>query len=787
MNSRINGLRDRSLKSRPAVSSERAELITAFYMKHPALNASVPIQRARAFQYVLENKSIYIDPDELIVGERGPGPKETPTYPELCLHSLEDLEMLHNRKKVPYLVPERVKRQYQDTVIPFWQGLTIREKIFSNMTDPWKKAYQAGVFTEFQEQRSPGHTVLGGKIYGRGFHDFIQDIRHAMKNLDRARDPDVLDKLEELEAMEISAGALIQYAHRHAGQLKRLAENETDPERKQEYRTMAEICQKVPGDPPDTFWEALQYYWFVHVGVITESNPWDAFNPGRLDQHLFPFYSRELEDGRLTRDRARELLQSFWIKFNNHPAPPKTGVTAQESSTYVDFALINLGGLKADNTDAVNELSYLILEVIEEMRLLQPSSMIQISKKNPDRFLRQALRIVQTGFGQPSVFNTDTIIQELVGQGKRIEDARDGGASGCVESGAFGRESYILTGYFNLPKVLEITLHNGMDPETGTMIGLPTGEPGDFECFGDLMNAFEAQLNHFINIKIEGNNTIERINAKYMPVPFLSLLIDDCISTGRDYNNGGARYNTSYIQGVGLGSLTDSLSAIQYQVFDNNRITIRELREALKKNFEGYDGLRNDLIHHTPKYGNDNDYADRIMMQVFEAFHRAVNHKPNTKGGHHRINFLPTTCHVYFGQKTGALPDGRKQGVPFSEGISPVQGADRNGPTAVIRSAGKIDHIRTGGTLLNQKFLPQVFQSPNGIEKLLHLIRSYFKMDGHHIQFNVVDRDTLKKARKYPDQYRDLIVRVAGYSDYFVDLTSELQKEIIRRTDHQEF
>jgi len=787
MKQRIDRLRQRSLKAQPRVSVERADLVTRFYESGIAQKKSVPVQRALVFQYILANKSIYIGEDELIVGERGPAPKATPTYPEVCIHTMADLDLIDGREKVPFAVSETTREAYQSRVIPFWQGKSVREKIFEHLPTEWVDAYEAGVFTEFQEQRSPGHTVLGDKIYSKGFEDIRAEIETAVDSLDFFNDPEALDKQEQLQAMAIAADALIAFAGRYADRLATLAAEEKDPERKDELRQMAALCRQVPAKAPRTFWEALQYYWFVHVGVITELNPWDSFNPGRLDQHLYPFYVRDLKAGVLTEDRARELLCAFWIKFNNHPAPPKTGVTLKESSTYVDFSLINLGGIQPDNSDAVNDLTYLILDVIEEMRLLQPSSMVQLSKKNPDRYIKRALQIVKTGFGQPSIFNADTIVQELVRQGKTIADARKGGASGCVEAGAFGREAYFLTGYFNLPKILELTLHNGTDPGSGKRIGLETGDPTAMETFDQLLDACTRQLKHFVDIKIRGNNMIERINAKYMPVPFLSLLIDDCVVNGRDYNAGGARYNTSYIQGVGLGSITDALTAVKYQVFDRRSVTMTEMLAALDADFQGYDDLRDALLNHTPKYGNDNDEADDVMKAVFEIYYNAINGRPNTRGGAHRINLLPTTCHVYFGSMIGALPDGRRAGEPLSEGISPVQGADRNGPTAVVKSAAKIDHIRTGGTLLNQKFLPQVLADDQGIAKLVHLIRSYFKMDGHHMQFNVVDGSELRRAQKYPDQYRDLIVRVAGYSDYFVDLAARLQNEIIERTAHEGF
>jgi len=479
------------------------------------------------------------------------------------------------------------------------------------------------------------------------------------------------------------------------------------------------------------------------------------------------------------------LLQAFWIKFNNQPAPPKVGVTAQESNTYTDFCLINTGGLTETGEDAVNELSFIILDIVEEMRLLQPSSMVQISIKNPDDFLLRALKIIKTGYGQPSIFNTDAIVQELTRQGKSIVDARNGGASGCVEAGAFGKESYILTGYFNIPKVLEITLNNGYDPRTKKNIGIITGDPSKFESFDDLITAFQKQLNHFIDIKIRGNRIIERLWATVLPSPFMSLLIDDCISTGVDYNAGGARYNSSYIQGVGMGSITDSLSALKKVVFDDKSISMQDFLDKINNNFIGFDELHESLLNDIPKYGNDDDEADDILRQVFEMYFDSIDGRPNTKGGEYRVNLLPTTCHVYFGSVIGALPDGRKAGVPLSEGISPVQGADRHGPTAVLKSAAKIDHLRTGGTLLNQKFTPQVLKSDASLKKLGHLVRSYFKMDGHHIQFNVVTANTLKKAQKYPERYRDLIVRVAGYSDYFVDLGTDLQNEIILRSEQK--
>jgi len=781
---RIEKLRNQSLQAVEHISAERAQLVTQFYKSIASEKLSVPVQRAKAFEYILMNKTICINADELIVGERGSEPKATPTYPEINLHTLNDLEILNNREKVFFKVSNEVKQIYKNEIIPFWKGRSNRERIMNNLFPEWHNAYNAGIFTEFQEQRAPGHTVLGSKLFKVGFVQIIEEINTALQKIDFINDKQASNKKEELNAMKIVANAIIMYAQRHSKKLAELAVNEKNLKRQNELIEMARICSKVPANAPETVHEMLQHYWFIHLGVVTELNPWDSFNPGRLDQHLYPVYLNDIEKNGVSKENIYELLQAFWVKFNNHPAPPKVGVTALESNTYTDFCLINTGGLKPDGTNAVNDVSFIILDVIEEMRLLQPSSMIQVSRQNPDAFIKRALKIAQTGFGQPSIFNSDAIIQELLNQGKNIVDARNGGASGCVETGAFGTESYILTGYFNLVKVLEITLNNGIDPKTGKTIGIKTDNPENFSTYPKLFAAFKKQLNHFIDIKIKGNNIIEKIWTDFLPAPFLSTLVDDCIANGKDYNAGGARYNTSYIQGVGLGTITDSLTAIKYHVFDKKRFSLKNFMAELHNNFKNKSQLRHDLIYETPKYGNDDDYADQQAIEVFEAFYESVNGKPTARGGIFRINMLPTTCHVYFGHVTGATPDGRFAGMPISEGISPVQGADRNGPTSVLKSASKIDHLRTGGTLLNQKFTPSFFEYEGAYENLTALVRSYFKLNAHHIQFNVVNANTLREAQKEPENYKDLIVRVAGYSDFFNDLGEDLQNEIINRTEH---
>ena len=802
MNERTARLRKETLEAVPTISGERAALMTEFYSENLG-RWSPPVLRARAFRFLCEKKTIWIGDSELIVGERGPRPKAVPTYPELTCHSLDDLRILDSRPKTRYRVPDDCVELYERTVIPYWRGRSLRDRMFEKLPAAWRAAYDAGVFTEFMEQRSPGHTVLDGKIYSKGMLGFKADIGRALAALDFVGDPEAYDRREQLVAMEIACDAAILFAERHAALAERMAGETEDEARRAELLRIAAVCRRVPAHAPRDFHEALQAYWFCHLGVVTELNGWDAFSPGHLDQHLLPFYRSGLVDGTLTEAAARELLECFFVKFNNHTAPPKVGVTAEESGTYTDFANINLGGLRADGSDGSNEVTDLLLEIVDEMHLLQPSSNVQVSRKTPDSVLKHALRVVRKGYGFPSLFNADAVVAEQLRQGKTLEDARAGGCSGCVEVGAFGKEAYILTGYFNLPKVLELALHDGVDPRTGVRLGPATGNPSTFDTFDDVFDAFEAQLRHLVDMKIAGNQVIERLYAKEMPAPFLSVLIDDCIANGRDYNAGGARYNNTFIQAVGIGTITDALAAIRALVFGGagteaeevgrggacprpSAMGLQELVATLDADFAGNEPLRARLVNRMPKYGNDDDEADALMVRVFDAAFRCIDGRPTARGGSYRLEMLPTTCHVYFGSVCGATPDGRRAGMPLSEGISPVQGADRRGPTAVFASAAKMDHIKTGGTLLNMKFTPQILAGDEGIDRLAHMVRTYFKADGHHVQFNVVSAETLREAKADPEAHRGLIVRVAGYSDYFCDLGEALQDEIIARTEHGE-
>ena len=823
MNDRIKRLRQQNFDTPTTLSIERALIETAFYKENYG-TMPIAVLRARNFYEICKKKTIYIGPDELIVGERGPLPKAVPTFPELTCHSVEDLHTLNERELQRYTISQEDIDIYEREVIPYWKGKTQRERIFNHVSKEWEEAYHAGVFTEFMEQRAAGHTAMDGKMYREGLLDVKARIEKKIASLDYIYDPEATDKQQELEAMAISCDAAILFAERHARLAEEMAAREDDPQRRKELEKIASVCHHVPAHAPRDLWEAIQMYWFVHLGTVTELNGWDSMNPGHIDQHLWPFYQQGITDGSLTRDQAKELLSCLWIKFNNQPAPPKVGVTALESGTYNDFTNINIGGVDRNGNSATNELSYMILEIQEELHQLQPGLSIHIAQNTPDDFLLSGIRVIRQGHGYPSIFNPDTYVKELVREGKTLEDAREGGCSGCIEVGAFGKEAYLLTGYLNTPKILEIALNNGVDPETGKKLGLETGDPRQFKDFEQLYDAWHRQMVYFVNLKLAVNNYIERMFSLYAPATFLSLYIDDCIEKGRDYYSGGARYNTTYIQCTGLGTITDCFTTLKKHVFEDKRYTMDEMLEACKNNWRptpqplpigrgvntpsadvpGVQGnyappsqggvgggsawpvMRAYIRNHTPFFGNDDPYADDIAVRVYDDLVRAIEGRPNTRGGKTQLNMLSTTCHNYFGSVCGATPNGRFAHFAISDGTSPAHGSDSHGPTAVIKSLGKLDQTKSGGTLLNVRFVPNLLKREEDMCKLGHLIRTYFKFGGHHIQFNIVDTATLLDAQQHPDQYRDLLVRVAGYSDYFNDMTEQLQNEIIARTENEE-
>ena len=779
---RIQSLRENFLAARPEIFAERAVLVTESYKETEGL--PIEIRRAKALEKILSEGTIKIRDGQLIVGCKTPKIMGSPLYPEIaCDWVEEELDTIGQRKEAPFFVSEETKEELRTKVFGYWKGRQVYNRIMELLPQEVVDAADEGMLFNYYLNRSIGHiTVEYEKVLKKGLKGIKQEVKQELRNVDY-ESPGCLEKIHLLQAMLIVCDAAVQFAERHAVKSRKLAAQEDDPDRKAELERIAEICKWVPSNPARTFHEALQAFWFTHLILNLETNSY-AIGPRRFDQYMYPYYKRDLDEGRITREEAKELLMCLWLKLNELTVA-KEGATAKASITYNDFQNLNLGGLTAEGRDATNELSYLCLEVTSELELPQPQVSVLISRKTPDDFLLKASEVIGKGFGMPAVFNADELITSLLHKGVSLEDARAYGCvNGCVEPVVQGKDKMASSGYINLGKCLELALNDGVNPLTGTQLGPKSGDPKTFASFDEVIEAFRKQMAHAIKLKLIYDGIANGVYAKFCPVPFTSLLINDCIKKGRDYHNGGAHYNLPMICGVGTGTVADSLAAIKKFVYEDQKIPMSELLEALKVNWEGQERLRQLLINRAPKYGNDDYYVDALAYQVVSMFCDELSKHHNAEGMPYTANMIPTTTHIYFGDRTGATADGRKARMPLSEGISPVQGQDKNGPTAVVKSLAKLDHAKCSGTLVNMKFHPTALSGEEGLKKFAALIRTYFDLGGHHMQFNVISADTLKTAQKHPEQYRNLMVRVAGYSDYFVCLSRDLQDEIISRTEH---
>lgn len=514
-----------------------------------------------------------------------------------------------------------------------------------------------------------------------------------------------------------------------------------------------------------------------------ESNAY-ALSPGRFDQYIYPFYQKDTADNGITRDAAQELLDCLWVKFAEMTVVKEAG-TAKASNTYADFQNLNVGGVKADGSNGVNDISYMCLEAQSALLLPQPQLSCLISSKSPYEFLLKACELARKGTGMPAMFNTDEIVLSLTEKGKSLEDARNGGINGCVEITGQGNDQMASSGYINLAKCLELALYNGVNMVSGNALGPQTGTPDQLRSIEDVWQAFETQIRHMVNLKHQYDTAAKRVFADSCPALCTSLVVDDCIIKGKDFHNGGSRYSQPMLSGVGTGTVTDAIAAIDHFVFGKGTFSTAEIVQAMKDNFQGHETMRDLLWNKAPKLGNDRDEVDRKAARLLNLFVKLLKDFTNDRGVPYGADMIPTTAHLPFGVLTAASADGRLAGVPLAEGISPVQGQDLSGPTSVIRSIGKLDHASTVGSLLNMKFTPQTLAGENSLKKFAAMIRTYFDFGGHHMQFNVVSQETLLNAQQYPDDHRSLLIRVAGYSDYFVMLSKDVQDEVISRTAHE--
>lgn len=765
----------------PEIFPFRAVSVTRSYQETE--EEPIFIRRAKMLERILREQPVQIQEGELIVGMKTLKPRGSPVFPEINCSWLErDLDIIATRKNTPFYVSEETKKVLLQEIFPYWQGRQIYDRIMDSVPEEIWRADSRGVIYNYFTSRTIGHITVGySKVLNKGMKGIKNDIQEALSRL-HFRDPKNIHKKQFLEAVSLVCDAAVMFAGRYADEARRIDSAEKDRQRKEELKRIARICKKVPANPAQTFHEALQSFWFTQLVLNLETNG-HAISPGRFDQYMYQFYHHSIDSGELTEVEAQELLDLLWVKLDEITIAKDSG-ESDTSSSYPEFQNLNIGGLTPDGQDATNELSYMCLTALEHVKLPQPQLSAQISTKTPHKFLLCCCELLKYGMGLPAMFNSDTIVLGMVNRGKKLEDARSGSVNGCVSPNCDGKDRMASSGYFNLVKCLELALNDGIDRLTGEQLGPKTGEPCEFSTFDGFISAFKQQVAYFVGLKVKYDNIIRDIYATYCPVPFTSAVIDDCIEKGLDWHNGGARYNQAIISGVGLGTATDALSAIKKHIFDERSSTMAELKKALDEDFQGHEILRQVFLNKTPHYGNDDYYADSLATLTQKIFCDEVERHQDIQNARYYVNLLPTTSHIALGKLTGATPDGRRAQTWLSEGISPVQGHDRRGPTAVAKSVGKLDHARCNGTLLNMKISPQIMKNEEDLHKLTALIRGYFNLGGHHVQFNIIDENILREAQKHPERYRNLLVRVAGYSDYFVLLSPDIQEEIISRTEH---
>jgi formate C-acetyltransferase len=772
---------ERNRSTPPEVHPYRAVAVTRSYQETEG--QPIAIRRGKMLYRVLAEQPVTIQKGELIVGMKTLTPRGSPVYPEInCAWVERDLDRLATRRDTPFFVSDATKRILREQVFPYWRGRQIADRINAAVPPEIWKADDRGVIYNYFRSRTIGHFQAAyDKVLAKGMRGIIADVEASLGRLD-ARAADYTSKRQFLESVVLACEGAVLFAGRYAAEAQRLSRTESDPVWRAELEKTADILRKVPAQPAQTFQEALQSFWITHLVLNLETSG-HAFGPGRFDQHLYPYYRRSIDSGEVTREQAQELLDLLWVKFDEITLAKDSG-ESQTSSSYPDFQNLNIGGLTRGGRDAVNELSYMCLNALEHTLLPQPGLSAQISSVTQPKFLVRCCEVLRLGTGMPAMFNSDVMVLGMVNRGKTLSDARASSLNGCVAAFCDGKDRMASTGYFNLAKALELALNDGVDRMTGERLGPRTGDPRAFASFDELLAAFTAQVEYFVDLKVRYDDIVRGIYATHCPVPLTSAVIDDCIASATDWHAGGSRYKIATMSGVAVGTVADAFSGIRTHVFEKRSFGMAELVDALDRNWDGFELLRQTLINKTPHYGNDDDAADDLAVKVQDIFCTAVERHTDIQGAKYWVDLLPTTSHIALGEVTGATPDGRRAGSWLSEGVSPVQGHDRKGPTAATRSVAKLDHARTNGTLLNIKINPQTVKTDRDLHQLAALIRGYFSQGGHHMQFNIVDRDVLLEAMDHPERHRNLLIRVAGYSDYFTLLSADIQQEILSRAEH---
>ncbi|MBE0478184.1 glycyl radical protein [Candidatus Aerophobetes bacterium] len=783
---RTRKLNEELLSVRPEICIERARLVTISYQETEG--EPMIIRRAKALAKILREMSIFVQKDQLIVGNQASKLRASPLYPETEAGYLErELDLFSRREQDRLIIPHEVREELERDIFPYWKGKTTEDVALKAIPPDIREIFEHEHPTfcpDIHLKGSIGHVIVDyEKILNFGVKGMREKLEEKLKNLDLTQ-PENSDKYHFYQAELIVCDALVDWAERFAQEAKKLATLEQDEEWRVELERIAKICQWVPENPARNFREAVQSFWFVHLPLYIEQNGL-AVSPGRLDQYLFPFYQEDKQEGRITSNQAQELLECLWIKFTE----VMRAYDHNDAKYFAGFSIsenVVLGGQTEDGRDATNELSYLCLEAEKSTKLSQPNLGIRVHHRTPDDFLLKAVEVISEGRTKPEIFNDQIGITSLTSLGVPLGDARNYSISGCVEPVPPHCNGMTNAAMSNLAKALELALNDGKCRLCGKQLGEKTGDPRQFTSFEQLMDAYRIQVTYYVEMMAVTLNIIEKVHAHIMPLPYFSLVIDDCVEKGKDVTEGGARYNYTGPQGVGIATTADSLTAVKKFVFDEKKLSMSELIEALDENFEGREPLRQMLMNEPPKYSNDDDYADEIAREVGVIYCEEVSKYRNTRGGRYRPGLYSVSANVPLGLHVGALPNGRKATAPLSDGISPVHGTERCGPTAIVKSAAKLDHVLvTNGTQLNMKFSPNVLSDEKGRRNLADLIRTFFDLGGWHVQFNVVSADILKEAQKDPDSYRWLIIRVAGYSAFFVELDKAVQDDIIDRTEYQ--
>jgi formate C-acetyltransferase len=777
---RAETLRRRMLDEPRYVSVEQAKLITKAYREHP--DDSVILKRAHALREALYHMEIRIDEGELIVGNRTKESCGGVVFPEGGVKWLErEIDSLETRPQDRFIVRPEDRAYFFEELVPFWEGKTLENKIGGDLTGEMKTCEIVGKLN--QKDHAQGHICPDAAGWlASGPLGLMKKAEEKLKGASREQ-RDYYQAV--IMVMEASARFIERYAElaeRYAAEITR--DDEAARIRKADYAKIASVCRRLSREPAESFHDALQSLWFLMVLLEMESNA-SSFSPGRADQFLYPYFRRDFDQGRLSYEQAQELLDLLFIKFNQIVYLRN----AEGAEFFAGFPIgfnISLGGQSAGGKDAVNELTYLFLRAQEHVRLRQPNLSARLHRRSPHAYMRRAAEVISAGTGMPQLVNDESIIPAMEQAGYSHDDSVNYAVIGCVELSVSGSAlSFSDAGMFNMVKVLELTLNNGVDMRTGKQIGPALGNLTDYKTFEDLESAYARELDYFIDVMEGGLRVVEKYHREMMPSPILSSVINDCIDRGVDVTAGGARYNKSGIQLIQVANLADSMAALRKLVYEEKKIDPALLLENLRNNFPAED-FRQFLLNHAPKYGNDVPWVDEIGEKWIEYVKARFDRFTNYRGGNYTIGLYTVSAHVPMGKNVGATPDGRRAGEPLADGgMSAVYGRDQQGPTALLKSVSRIKSINAAnGTLLNMKFAPSFFHTGEGIEKFTALMRSLVELKINHVQFNVINKEDLIAAKKHPENYRHLLVRVAGYTANYVDLADVLQDEIIARTEY---